>query len=71
MGILDNAKDALGGDQVEQHSDNLIQQGTDKINDATGNKYADQVNQGAEFADGKIGNDGQTPNTGAAAEPTA
>ena len=66
MGIMDQAKDFLNSDDFEQKSDDAIKHGQDAINGATGNKFADQVNQSAEFVDEKLGNN--APQNGPGAE---
>ncbi|NHA67820.1 antitoxin [Phycicoccus flavus] len=61
MGFLDNAKDKLSElsdqhpDQVESLSDQAIERGGDAADSATGEKYADHVDQAQTRADGMIG----------------
>ena len=55
MGLMDQAGEFLKSEQGEQISDQGIQAGADALNNATGGKYADQIAQGAQFADDKIG----------------
>ena len=52
MGIFDKAKDALG-DNIEQ-VDAGIDKAADFVDDKTGNKYTEQIDQGAEFVRDKI-----------------
>jgi hypothetical protein len=52
MGIFDKAKDALG-DNIDQ-VDAGIDKTADFADDKTGNKYTEQIDQGAEFAKDKI-----------------
>jgi hypothetical protein len=47
MGIFDKAKDALG-DNTE-HVDAGIDKAADFVDDRTGNKYGQQIDQGSEF----------------------
>lgn len=61
MSFLDGAKEKLQElaeshpDQVEQLSDEAITRGGDAIDGVTGGKFAEQVDQGQETADGAIG----------------
>lgn len=48
----DKVNDVLGN---EQQTDDAIEKAKDFANDKTGGKYADQVEQGGDFADGKVG----------------
>lgn len=59
MGLMDKAGEFLNSEQGEQMSDQAIQAGSDAVNNATGNKYADQVAQGGRFADDRVGQAGQ------------
>jgi hypothetical protein len=52
MGIFDKAKDALG-DNIEQ-VDAGIDKAADFVDDKTGNKYTEQIDQGAEFVKDKL-----------------
>ncbi len=52
MGIFDKAKDALG-DHSEQVGVGIDKAG-DLVDDKTGGKYAEHVDQGQEFAKGKL-----------------
>jgi MT0933-like antitoxin protein len=54
MGIFDKAKDALG-DNIEQ-VDAGIGKAADFVDDKTGNKYSEQINQGAESVKDKLEN---------------
>ena len=56
MGLMDNAKDALGNnpDKVSQG----VEKGGDFVDDKTGGKYADKVDQGQEFAKERFGGEG-------------
>ncbi|PRY63666.1 antitoxin protein of toxin-antitoxin system [Knoellia remsis] len=70
MSMFDKAKDlaAENSDKVEQFSD----QGLDKAGEFAESKGlgADQVQQGRDFVDGRIGNDGEAGAEGAAADGT-
>jgi hypothetical protein len=61
MGLLDDAKEKLTNlvndnpDKVEEFSDKGLDAAADKANDLTGGKYADQIQQGRDTADEKIG----------------
>lgn len=57
MGLFDKAKD-LAGEHSEQ-VDQGIDKGGDMLDEKTGGKYADKVDQGQEFAKGKLGGDDQ------------
>ena len=61
MGLMDKAGEFLNSEQGEQLSDQAIQAGSDAANRATGNKYADQIAQGGQFADDRIGAPGAQP----------
>jgi pyocin large subunit-like protein len=52
LGIFDKAKDALG-DNIE-HVDAGIDKAADFVDDKTGNKYTEQIDQGAEFVRDKV-----------------
>jgi hypothetical protein len=52
MGIFDKAKDALG-DNIEQ-VDAGIDKAADFVDDKTGDKYTEQIDQGAEFVKDKL-----------------
>jgi hypothetical protein len=52
MGIFDKAKDALG-DNIERVGAG-IDKAADFVDDKTGNKYTEQIDQGAEFVRDKI-----------------
>lgn len=53
MGLMDNAKDALGNnpDKVSQG----VEKGGDFIDEKTGGQYADQVDKGQDFANERLG----------------
>ena len=61
MGFLDKAKDKLSEvtdqhpDQVEKYSDQGIERAGDAVDDRTGGKYADKVDQAQTRADDSIG----------------
>ncbi|WP_324649326.1 antitoxin [Georgenia sp. H159] len=57
MGIADKAKDALGGEKGEQHSDDALDRASDFADDKTGGKHADKIDQGRDAADKRIGNE--------------
>lgn len=63
MGLMDKAGEFLNSEQGEQVSDQALQAGADAVNNATGNQYADQVEQVRAFADDKVGQQG-TPAEG-------
>ena len=52
MGIFDKAKDALG-DNIE-HVDAGIDKAADFVDDRTGNKYSEQIDQGSEYVKGRL-----------------
>ena len=55
MGIGDKAKDALGGEQGEQRSDDALDKASDMADEKTGGKHADKIDKGRDAADKKIG----------------
>lgn len=61
MGFLDDAKNKISDlvndnpDKVESLSDQGIERAGDAVDSATGGKYADQVDQAQQKADGAIG----------------
>ncbi|WP_392545189.1 antitoxin [Oryzobacter telluris] len=61
MGLLDDAKAKLeqlahdNPEQVESISDQVIERGGDAVDQATGGKYAGQIDQGQAKADDAIG----------------
>lgn len=61
MGFLDDAKDKLSElagqhpDKVEELSDKGLDAAAAKANEATGGKFGDQIQQGRDLADEKIG----------------
>lgn len=58
MGIFDKAKDAAQKG-VEEHGEQVdqgIDQAGDFVNDKTGGKYSDQVDQGGQMAKDQLGN---------------
>lgn len=55
--FADKAKDAVNSEQAEGVTDNALDKGADFANDKTGGKFEDQVNQGRDAADGKLGNE--------------
>lgn len=61
--MFDNMKDKAeqyaeeNPDKVEKYSDKGIQTGGDKIDDATGGKYAQQMDKGQTMADEHIGDE--------------
>jgi len=52
MGIFDKAKDALS--EHSEHVDTGIERGGDLLDDKTGGKYADKVDQGQDLASEKL-----------------
>jgi antitoxin protein of toxin-antitoxin system len=70
MGIFDKAKDALG-DNIEQ-VDAGIDKAADFVDDKTGDKYREQVDQGAEFVKDKLEEFANDSTTASASDtPTA
>jgi hypothetical protein len=73
MGIFDKAKDALG-DHIEQVATG-IDKAADFVDDKTGNKHTEQIDQGTEFVKDKIedfANDSNAaPASDAAAAPAS
>lgn len=83
MGLMDKAGEFLNSEQGEQMSDQAVSAGSDAINNATGNKFADQVSKGGEFVEGRVGqgdaqpgaagdvppHEGQAPTTDAGQPP--
>ena len=55
--FADKAKDAVKSEQAEGVTDNVLDKGADFVNDKTGGKFEDQVNQGRDAADGQLGNE--------------
>ncbi|MFV0254279.1 MAG: antitoxin [Beutenbergiaceae bacterium] len=50
----DKVTDALGD---EERSDSILDKAEEFINDKTDGKYADKVEQGRDFIDGKVGDE--------------
>ncbi|MDE9366280.1 antitoxin [Luteipulveratus sp. YIM 133132] len=60
MGLLDDAKDKASGLQDQVGDDKLqqgVEQGGDFVDDKTGGKYADKVDQGQDAARERLGGD--------------
>jgi hypothetical protein len=60
MGIDDlknKGADALSSDKGEKASDSALDKAGDAASKATGGKHDDQIDKGADRADGAIGND--------------
>ncbi|GAA1942508.1 MULTISPECIES: antitoxin [Brevibacterium] len=55
--LTNKAKDAVNSDKGEEFSDQGLDKATDFANDKTGGKFEDQINQGRDGVDGKLGND--------------
>lgn len=55
--FADKAKDAVNSDKGEEVSDNAFDKGADKLNDATGGKFEDQIDKGKDAADDHVGNE--------------
>lgn len=53
MGIFDKAKDLLG-DNAEA-VDGVVDQAADVVDEKTGGKFSEQIDQGAEVAKDKVG----------------
>ena len=52
--LINKGKDMLND---EQKTDQLLDAAADTANKATGEKFADQVKQGRDFLDGKLGDE--------------
>ncbi|WP_156253189.1 antitoxin [Pseudactinotalea terrae] len=52
--ISEKVNDVLGD---EEQTDNALDRAEGFVNDKTGDKYADKVDQGRDFIDGKIGDE--------------
>lgn len=50
----DKVNDVLGN---EEQTDDALEKAADFANEKTGGKYADQVEQGRDFVDGKVGDE--------------
>lgn len=57
MGLLDNAKDAVNGEQGERISDSAISKSEETVSSKTGGKFDDKIDAASETADKKVGND--------------
>ena len=55
--LTNKAKDAVNGEKGEEFSDQGLDKATDFANDKTGGKFEDQINQGRDGVDGKLGNE--------------
>lgn len=55
--LTNKAKDAVNSEKGEEFSDQGLDKATDFANDKTGGKFEDQINQGRDGVDGKLGND--------------
>ena len=55
--LTNKAKDAVNSDKGEEFSDQGLDKATDFANDKTGGKFEDQINQGRDGVDGKLGNE--------------
>ncbi|WP_375424113.1 Rv0909 family putative TA system antitoxin [uncultured Friedmanniella sp.] len=52
---LDELKDKVGGEGLEKASDAGIEKAGDAVEDKTGGKGGEQIEQGEQLADNKIG----------------
>jgi antitoxin protein of toxin-antitoxin system len=52
MGIFDKAKDALS--EHSEHADTGIEKAGDLVDEKTGNKYAEHVDKGQDFATERV-----------------
>ncbi|WP_420096490.1 antitoxin [Brevibacterium sediminis] len=55
--LTNKAKDALNSDKGEEISDQGLDKASDAANNVTGGKFEDQINQGRDGADDKLGNE--------------
>lgn len=55
MGLMDKANEFLNSEQGEQMSDQALQGAAGKANEMTGGKLADQISQGQQAADLRVG----------------
>ncbi|AOP53010.1 MAG: antitoxin [Brevibacterium aurantiacum] len=55
--LTNKAKDAVNSEKGEEFSDQGLDKATDFANDKTGGKFEDQINQGRDGVDGKLGNE--------------
>lgn len=61
MGAFDNIKNKVTdmakehGDKLEGATDAALDKGADLIDDKTGGKFSDKIQQGRDIVDGKIG----------------
>ena len=59
MGFLDKAKDLLG--QHEEKLEGALDKVADVVDEKTGGKYTDKIDQGVEAAKGFVGDDEVKP----------
>lgn len=57
MGLLDNAKDAMNGEQGEKITDSAISTSEKTVSSKTDGKYDDKLDATGDAADKKVGND--------------
>lgn len=55
--LTNKAKDASNSDKGEKISDQGLDKASDAANNVTGGKFEDQINQGRDGADDKLGNE--------------
>lgn len=55
--LTNKAKDAMSSEKGEEFSDQGLDKATDFASDKTGGKFDDQINQGRDGVDGKLGNE--------------
>lgn len=58
MGIFDKAKDLAGAHK--ERADSIVDKAGDMVDEKTGGKFVEQVDQGQEFVKGQYG-EGQQP----------
>ncbi|WP_152970265.1 Rv0909 family putative TA system antitoxin [Frigoribacterium sp. RIT-PI-h] len=57
MGLLDNAKDAMNGEQGEKITDSAISTSEKTVSAKTDGKYDNKLDAAGDAADKKVGND--------------
>ncbi|MCP3424982.1 antitoxin [Rothia sp. AR01] len=57
MGLMDKGKDALNSDKGEKVTDGGIDKAKDAASEKTGGQFDDKLDQGAEAADKRVGNE--------------
>lgn len=61
MGMFDKIKEAAAehGDKIEGVTDNALDKASEMIDEKTGGKFSDQIQQGRDIADSHIGEENQ------------